>query len=125
MIAETWERVRRFKDSVGDGRRADERSVVDTYDEGEAWVRAVLAHVGLGSEDEIDALTTIVNENGVVSLHNILSMDRAQLRSAAVIAGMAKPDDPPAAVDLLMYARLMHGSGFANGLALGLLINRP
>jgi hypothetical protein len=125
VIAEAWERVRRFKDSVGDGRPADERSVVDTYDEGEAWVRAVLDHAGLGSEAEVDALMTIVNENGVVSLHNILSMDRTQLRSAAVIGGLATADDPPAAVDLLMYARLMHGSGFANGLALGLLINRP
>lgn len=125
MIAEAWERVRRFKDSVGDGRRADERSIVDTYDEGEAWVHAVLDHAGLGSEAEVDALTAIVNENGRVSLHNVLSMDPAQLRSAAVIAGIAGPNDPPAAVEQVMIARLMHGSGFANGLALGLLTNRP
>lgn len=125
MIREAWKRVRLIKDAVGaPDRPADRRSIGEIYDEGEAWVRIVLDEAGVSGEAEVDALTAIVNENGQTTLHNALSIDPAELRQAAIVAGIAKPGDPPEPVERMMVALVMHSSGFANGLALGLLLKR-
>lgn len=121
MIRETWRRVQNIKNLAGVPAE-NLRSVGETYDQGEAWMRVVLDEAGIGNEPDIDAIAEIINENARVSLNAILSMDRVQLRQAAVIAGIAKPTDPPHAVEQVMIARLMHSAGFANGLALGLMI---
>lgn len=97
-----WIEVRRLKEITDIGAvPANVRSVAAAAEHGEAWMRVLLTEHGLGGEGDIDAVTTIEGENAITTLRNLASME----------------------LGLAVVSRVMHASGFTNGLALGLTLS--
>lgn len=123
-VKDAWARVERLKNATAMSKPADQRNVVETYQDGEAWMLAHLAEFGLAGDGEVDELARVVDRNARASMHNLLSMDDAQLRAAAIVAGIGDESTPPAALVEVMRMFTMHSAGFSNGLALGLELGK-